>query len=521
MILSDRSIREELAAGRIVIAPLDESSIQPSSVDLRLDRYFRVFLNHTMPVIDVKQDLAELTREVEIADGDAFILHPGEFVLGSTLERVTVPDDLVARIEGKSGLGRLGLLIHSSLPSSEELLVDEGDGLVRRTIGQIVKEQRSCRIVGFDPDTFAVGYYDVTGWYEGQPDRIFEVRLASGRRVRVTAGHNLFTLGRGGELRKLRTAELAPGTMVAVPRAIPEPEGAATTLNILDAIPEIERPRLVLDGPTIERAYAEHGAAITSLLTATGLSASYYRRRTRLPWSIAAQVPGVLARLGAGDRIGRKGERHVLPVVAELDTDAAWLLGMYVAEGHRRAKQVTISNTVQHRLDRLAATFSRLGLPVSRSAGAVTCCSSLLSDVLGWIGTGGKADTKRVPAAVFGWTDELVASFLGGLVDGDGSTYGGRTSVWTTSRGLVSDVLLLYARRGRRGASTCKPTRHLPLWQVYAPDNEHKLLCTVPLPDELLIDHAPRDWPHTTRRGAAGGVPASHRPQQHRATPQA
>jgi len=114
MILSDRTIREQLAAGRIGIEPLDDSCIQPSSVDLRLDRLFRVFLNHTMPVIDVKQDLTDLTRLVEIADDDAFILHPGEFVLGSTYEQVTLPADLVARIEGKSSLGRLGLLIHST-----------------------------------------------------------------------------------------------------------------------------------------------------------------------------------------------------------------------------------------------------------------------------------------------------------------------------------------------------------------------------------------------------------------------
>jgi dCTP deaminase len=114
MILSDRTIREALAAGRIVIDPLDEACIQPSSVDLRLDRYFRVFLNHTTPVIDVKKPLDDLTRLVEIDQGDAFILHPGEFVLGSTAEVVGLPDDLVARIEGKSSLGRLGLLIHST-----------------------------------------------------------------------------------------------------------------------------------------------------------------------------------------------------------------------------------------------------------------------------------------------------------------------------------------------------------------------------------------------------------------------
>ncbi len=105
MILSDRSIREALAAGRIKLEPSDDSLIQPASVDVRLDRYFRVFLNHTMPVIDVKKNLEELTRLVEIDDDRPFVLHPGEFVLGSTFERVALPDDLVARIEGKSSSG--------------------------------------------------------------------------------------------------------------------------------------------------------------------------------------------------------------------------------------------------------------------------------------------------------------------------------------------------------------------------------------------------------------------------------
>lgn len=114
MILSDRSIREELDAGRIVIEPLDPTCVQPSSVDLHIDRYFRVFRNHTMGYIDVKKNVEDLTEPVEIDEDDVFILHPGEFVLGSTLERVGLPDDLVARLEGKSSLGRLGLLIHST-----------------------------------------------------------------------------------------------------------------------------------------------------------------------------------------------------------------------------------------------------------------------------------------------------------------------------------------------------------------------------------------------------------------------
>ncbi|MBM17030.1 MAG: dCTP deaminase [Acidimicrobiales bacterium] len=114
MILSDRSIREAVADGRIVIEPYDDSCVQPSSVDLHLDHRFLVFRNHTRGLIDVRQDLSDLTEMVEGSEDDPFILHPGEFVLGSTSERVGVPDDLVARLEGKSSLGRLGLLIHST-----------------------------------------------------------------------------------------------------------------------------------------------------------------------------------------------------------------------------------------------------------------------------------------------------------------------------------------------------------------------------------------------------------------------
>lgn len=114
MILSDRTIREGLDTGRIVIDPFDPSCIQPSSVDLHLDRYFRVFRNHTIGHIDVKQNLEELTELVEAEDDYPFMLHPGEFVLGSTVERVALANDLVGRLEGKSSLGRLGLLIHST-----------------------------------------------------------------------------------------------------------------------------------------------------------------------------------------------------------------------------------------------------------------------------------------------------------------------------------------------------------------------------------------------------------------------
>jgi len=114
VVLSDRTIRRLLHEGRIEIDPYDASLLQPSSIDVRIDRYFRVFHNARYPYIDVREPQEDLTELVEIEDSHPFILHPGEFVLGSTLERIRLPDDLVARLEGKSSLGRLGLLIHST-----------------------------------------------------------------------------------------------------------------------------------------------------------------------------------------------------------------------------------------------------------------------------------------------------------------------------------------------------------------------------------------------------------------------
>ena len=114
MVLSDRTIREELAKGRIVIRPLGDGCIQPASVDIHLDRQVLVFRNNRVPYVDIRASTEKLTEMVVMGDDDPFMLHPGEFILGGTLEHVEVPDDLVARLEGKSSLGRIGLLIHST-----------------------------------------------------------------------------------------------------------------------------------------------------------------------------------------------------------------------------------------------------------------------------------------------------------------------------------------------------------------------------------------------------------------------
>jgi dCTP deaminase len=114
VLLSDRDIKAELGTGRIGLEPYQPEMIQPSSIDVRLDRFFRLFDNHKYPFIDPAEDQPDLTRLVEVDSDQPFILHPGEFVLGSTYEMVSLPDDIAARLEGKSSLGRLGLLTHST-----------------------------------------------------------------------------------------------------------------------------------------------------------------------------------------------------------------------------------------------------------------------------------------------------------------------------------------------------------------------------------------------------------------------
>ena len=181
MILSDRSIRKALSEGRIVIEPLDETSIQPSSVDLHVDRYFRVFRNHTMGYIDVRENQEDLTELVEIGEETVFILHPGEFVLGSTAERVQLPDDLVARLEGKA----LALDTPVPTPSGWRVMAD-------LNVGDDVFDEcgRPTRVVAATPPMF------------DRPCR--EVVLSDGTKVVADARHQWLTCDSNGRRRGRR-----------------------------------------------------------------------------------------------------------------------------------------------------------------------------------------------------------------------------------------------------------------------------------------------------------------------------
>ena len=176
MVLSDRTIKAEIEAGRIVIEPYDEALVQPSSVDVRVDNKFRVFHNARYPYIDVRKPMDDLTELVEVTGDEPFVLHPSEFVLGQTLESIALPDDIVARLEGKSSLGRLGLLIHSTAgfvdPSWEGNLTLELSNVANLPItiyhGMPIGQISFMRMDG--PVEHPYGASEVRSKYQGQAE---------------------------------------------------------------------------------------------------------------------------------------------------------------------------------------------------------------------------------------------------------------------------------------------------------------------------------------------------------------
>ncbi|HLX78463.1 MAG TPA: LAGLIDADG family homing endonuclease, partial [Acidimicrobiales bacterium] len=440
-----------------------------------------------MGFIDVKQDQDELTELVEIDPEDVFILHPGEFVLGSTLERVALPNDLVARLEGKSSLGRLGLLIHSSLPGKEPVLFLDDAGLQLRSIEQIVQKKLEGSVVTFDPDTFQAGFSQVTGWVESGADRIFEVTLSSGRSVRVTAGHNLFSLDRCGDIVKLRAQELSEGVFVAIPRRIPDPPATDAVFDFRALIPEALLDRMIFEGPTVEAALQDT-QTLALLHNAAPRHDHWYKQRRQLPGGVARLSRAVWSELGTLDHIRPRGSRYGLPVVWRVDEDLAWLIGFFAAEGFSRSSEVVFSNADERLLDRVHSVLTRLGLPRYRVTGSITCGSAMLSYFMSWVGTGGKSSTTRVPSAAFGWPRPLLEALLEGMLDRDGTGFGRDPHCYSSSSpGLVSDLLYLAGRLDIRATASFSERSLRGHSEVSLPRKDHKLLASVPLADRLLV----------------------------------
>jgi dCTP deaminase len=488
MILSDADIARRLDEGELVIEPLDdpELQIQPASVDLRLGREFIEFQRTNIPCIhpDSEQEVDEYVSETVVEEGDDFILHPGDFVLGTTKERVEIPPDLIAHVEGRSSLGRLAIVVHASLPYDEQVFLwtpEDGYGLYE--IGPIVENERNARAVSFDPKTLRVSTHRITDYITNPTQKIYRIQLKSGREVRVTKDHNLFTLDEHGGVTRI-PSEAAEGQHVMVPDTLPKPLGCTDELDILDLVDPDETTLYATDGFG-EADWSSHPNGSRRFYESTDSRAMAAVSRSQMPEDVD---------------VAFKQSDQRLPRTIPLTPEFGWVLGFYIAEGSARRKQVQVANTEQEHLDRFASFFQGYDTSLSWDETAditrLTVCSALWSKIIRELA--GSGSEKTIPDTAFNWPETVLEALLEGILDGDGCRRQTRDTLYTANPDLANRAAYLGTRLGlltsvySRERETYIPMsdvrRDGEMWAVDFRTDAHKCGQYVPVPSALLTE---------------------------------
>ena len=489
MILSDADILDRLAAGDLVIEPLADvdQQVQPASVDLRLGERFLEFQRTNIPCIHPTEadEVGEYVTETTVAAGDEFILHPGDFVLGTTTERVEIPDDLVAHVEGRSSLGRLAIVVHASLPSDETVFLwtpEEGFGFYE--IGDIVENERPARAVAFDPKTLKVSTHRVTDHITNPTKRIYRVTLASGREVLVTRDHNLFTLDADGGVTRV-ASENAEGSHVMVPGTLPASPSEESTLDLLT----------LLEGDKEIIAYASDGMPdVEWTADVPDPSRRHYDSRNAAPLSCVSS-----ARAPAEADVAFKQSSYRLSRTLDITSEFGWVLGFYIAEGSARRKQVQFGNKNTAYLDRVHAWFETHDASVHRREGdngveRLTVCSALWSKIIRELA--GSGSEKDIPDRAWNWPTEVLRELHEGLLDGDGCRRESRDTLYTANGSLADGAMYLAARLGLHSSTYSREHEtYIPTSDVTTSGTEHAVDTAtapykrgqyVPVPSALL-----------------------------------
>ena len=489
MILPDRDIRRRLAHGDLVVEPLadPELQIQPASIDLRLGREFLEFQRTNIPCIhpNTEREVDEYVAETHVEEGEDFILHPGDFVLGTTRERVEIPPDLIAHVEGRSSLGRLAVVVHASLPYDEEVFLwTPEDGFGFNEIGEVVENERPARAVSFDPETLQVGTHRVTDHITNPTKRIYRVQLESGREVLVTKDHNLFTLDDDGGVNRV-PSEDAEGCRVMVPGRLP---GSPTEETQLDLVS-------LFDGDDEIVAYASDGlGSVEWTDEIPDVSQRHYDSRDAAPLSCvdAAQTP-------AEAEIAFNQSDTRIPRGLDVTPELGWIIGFYIAEGSARRKQIQFANRESCYLDRIAEWFDERDAGLYRGerddgVQRLTVCSALWSKVFRRLA--GSGSEKNVPDRAWNWPDAVLQALLDGLLDGDGCRRDARDTLYTANESLANRTLYLAARLGlhssaysRERETYIEPSdvhNESVEWAIDTLSDAHKRGQYVPTPNALL-----------------------------------
>jgi len=432
MILSDAEIRRRLEEGDLDIEPLadPELQIQPASVDLRLGREFLEFERTNIPCIhpDSADEVEDYVSETVVPEEEDFVVHPGDFVLGTTVERVDIPPDLIAHVEGRSSLGRLAVVVHASLPGDESVFLwtpSEGFGFY--DIGEIVEQERPARAVAFDPRSLRVSTHRVTDHITNPQKRIYRVELDSGREVHVTRDHNLFTLDERGGVTRI-PSEDAVGEHVLVPAGLPGSPTAKECLDVFDAL-----------GPGETTLYASDGSGVLDRSTVRSGSHADHGEPAAVDRTDAGGVEA------APDREGTR-----LPRELRLTPGLGWMLGFSITAGSTHRGQLRVTSTETASLDRFAAVLGTHDVDTTRHEGERTTtlrvCSDRWSTLVDELtGTG---EERTVPETVFDWPRTVQRAVLEGMLDGEGHDRGTRDRLSTASPALADRAAYLGTHLG-------------------------------------------------------------------------
>lgn len=408
MVLSDRDIRRCLKEGKIVIDPLDnpDVQIQPASVDLRLGNEFKIFRHTQKAYVDpLKDDVEEYTETIVVKDGEPFVLHPGEFVLACTKELVELGDDIVARVEGRSSLGRLALLVHASLPYEEEILFRDDEGLRLLPIGEVVEKQLEGEVLAFDPVSRGVRYLPITGWLNNRRKRIFEVVTHSGRRIRLSESHNLFTLDAYGDIVKIPTVA-AEGSLVIASYNLPSPEEKRG----------VDLLKIVEKGPGDRDIMVHLSSEADQRINDGGLECSC-EEELSLPLEQYLRAP-----VGRAHSISHKLGDDQLPVRLPVTLELAYALGLFTSMGRIEGGELVYPEVDREQAGVLEGYFRGFGAGVrieieeASESCRLTVSSPLVARVFRCLGFDNEDNKKTIPDLVWSLGRDAKEAFLQGLL---------------------------------------------------------------------------------------------------------
>ncbi|WP_442978314.1 dCTP deaminase domain-containing protein [Salarchaeum sp. III] len=368
--------------------------------------------------------------------------------------------------------------MHASLPADETLFLwTPEDGFGFHEIGDVVAHEPDARAVSFDPETLHVRTFPITDFITNPAQRIYEVTLDSGRQVRVTSDHNVFTLDDHGHVSRV-ASEDAEGELVMVPGTLPSAHGTETKLDLLDVLGD------ETDDITV---YATDGVGTVDWDQLPPGSRRHYRSRDSAPLSVTKQ-----STVPANAELAFKQSDTHLPRTIPVTPELGWLLGFYVAEGYARRKQVVLGQKNRRPLERIADWFDRYDTPVSWSqtpngVHQLTVCSALWSRVFRALA--GEGAKKNVPERLWDWPDRVVEAFYEGLIYGDGHRREGRDTLHTANEDLADRATYLGSRLGY-ATSTYHRQRDNDAasdeWAVDFYADAHKRGQYVPNPSALL-----------------------------------